>query len=143
MLISAQYPAFNPSTLFIITNHAIARPFVANDREFIELPTITTTPEEKLAVHALVAPFDQTDLDLPELIALAALCQKLAQLIPQIQSHQACTNIAVALPNINRNLFFALIPEEFKLTINNTITKNLASMEAAHILRIIGEGKLN
>lgn len=140
MRISDHYRPFEEKTIIAVTNNERARLLSAIDREVEELEVIETPDMEKR--ERITAPFSTTqpDFDAMKQHRLVELYHKLSERLKELTRDDKFTKIVVCVPEVNKNVFIEHLHSDLEKKISEVIPKNLASMEIAHIVRILLEG---
>lgn len=140
MRISDHYRPFEEKTLIVVTNNERARLLSAIDREVEELEVIETPENAKGERVTSSFMTSEPDFDAMKQHRLIELYAKLSERLMALTRDGKFATIIVCVPEVNKNIFSEHLHTDVEKKISDIVPKNLASMEIAHIVRILLEG---
>lgn len=140
MRISDHYRPFEEKTLIVVTNNERARLLSAVDREVEEIEVVETAEIAKRERVSSAQAVGQPDFDEMKHHRLIELYHKVSERLKELLRDGQYTSVMVCVPEVNKNVFTEHLHSDLEKKITAVIPKNLASMEIAHIVRILLEG---
>lgn len=138
MQISEHYPAFSKRTLLVLTNNEIAKLYAGEGREVEEYEVIDTA-EPKLSPQDGrkdgIAMVDADAVKHQRLVTLYGLLN--ARLLELLGKN--FDEAILCAPEANKNELVSALHPDVEKRLKSVVPKNLASMELAHVIRILFE----